>query len=511
MEFDGWTYGEPVNDLWNGQPDSLWLKVKGQNLWVPSAYMIGYPPGYKQPGSSAGNTGNTGGGKPILNFNSGGKSPNGNWTYLSAESGGGAITGTTGTDKKILDIINGIEKQNASINGSNNAITFMQKEIKTLDALIMKKQQRINEIKNENFWWISPANLFEIMQLEITIKQAEDQRNLDRQTITDLDSEKKNAEEQRNVQINELKQLTFIGSVQKNADTQANNNRANIRSKPSSKNENNPIIDYMPIGQELLFSGWIDNDEGRWYRMAGSGERWVFGKNIDLNGNLPESLKIPVSSNNSTSKLGSLSEKYESGGKGPGTVSSGVGDPGGVSYGTYQFTSKTDGKTGGRVLEFLNSSNGSTWKEEFKGLIPGSKDFSDKWKKIALREPDKFGSAQHEFIKRTHYDVLANLVKEQLNFDVNQRSQTLQDVFWSTSVQMGPSTIVVSKALANKNVLKMSDEEIIKAIYSERGSKNSNGDLAYFTKSDKSQQANIAQRFISEEADALAMLKKEIG
>jgi hypothetical protein len=60
MEFDGWTYGEPVNDLWNGQPDSLWLKVKGQNLWVPSAYMIGYPPGYKQPGSSGGNTGNTG-------------------------------------------------------------------------------------------------------------------------------------------------------------------------------------------------------------------------------------------------------------------------------------------------------------------------------------------------------------------------------------------------------------------------------------------------------------------
>jgi hypothetical protein len=60
MEFDGWTYGEPVNDLWNGQPDSLWLKVKGQNLWVPSAYMIGYPPGYKQPGSSGGNTGNNG-------------------------------------------------------------------------------------------------------------------------------------------------------------------------------------------------------------------------------------------------------------------------------------------------------------------------------------------------------------------------------------------------------------------------------------------------------------------
>src|SRR5262249_46471025 len=38
--------------------------------------------------------------------------------------------------------------------------------------------------------------------------------------------------------------------------------------------------------------------------------------------------------------LGSLSEKYESGGRGPGTVSTGKGDLGGVSYGTYQLSSK---------------------------------------------------------------------------------------------------------------------------------------------------------------------------
>lgn len=131
------------------------------------------------------------------------------------------------------------------------------------------------------------------MQLEITIKQAEDQRNLDRQTITDLDSEKKNAEEQRNVQINELKELTFIGSVQNNPGTQTNNNSVNFRSKPSEKN-NDPIGTF-PIGQGLLFSNWIENDEGRWYRLVGlkeGEEGWVNSKNIDLNGNLPESLKI---------------------------------------------------------------------------------------------------------------------------------------------------------------------------------------------------------------------------
>ena len=45
VEFDGWAYGQSVNDLWTGKPDALWYKLRNQNLWVPSAYMIGYPPG----------------------------------------------------------------------------------------------------------------------------------------------------------------------------------------------------------------------------------------------------------------------------------------------------------------------------------------------------------------------------------------------------------------------------------------------------------------------------------
>lgn len=44
VDFDGWAYGQSVNDLWTGKPDALWYKLKNQNLWVPSAYMVGYPP-----------------------------------------------------------------------------------------------------------------------------------------------------------------------------------------------------------------------------------------------------------------------------------------------------------------------------------------------------------------------------------------------------------------------------------------------------------------------------------
>jgi nucleoid-associated protein YgaU len=45
LEFDAWATGQTVTDLWLGTPDSRWFKVKGTNLWVPSAYIWGNPPG----------------------------------------------------------------------------------------------------------------------------------------------------------------------------------------------------------------------------------------------------------------------------------------------------------------------------------------------------------------------------------------------------------------------------------------------------------------------------------
>lgn len=41
-----------------------------------------------------------------------------------------------------------------------------------------------------------------------------------------------------------------------------------------------------------------------------------------------------------TQRLGALSERFESGGRGAGAVSSGKGDPGGVSYGIWQLSSR---------------------------------------------------------------------------------------------------------------------------------------------------------------------------
>src|SRR6516165_2314194 len=87
--------------------------------------------------------------------------------------------------------------------------------------------------------------------------------------------------------------------------------------------------------------------------------------------------------------LGKLSEKYESGGRGPATVSTGVGDPGGVSYGTYQLASKI-----GRADEFVRQ----YYPEEFKGLKGGSPEFTKKWKELADKDPTGLRKNEHEFI-----------------------------------------------------------------------------------------------------------------
>lgn len=44
LSFDGWTYGETVNDLQLGTPDARWYRIAGTNYWVPSAYVYGNAP-----------------------------------------------------------------------------------------------------------------------------------------------------------------------------------------------------------------------------------------------------------------------------------------------------------------------------------------------------------------------------------------------------------------------------------------------------------------------------------
>ena len=204
--------------------------------------------------------------------------------------------------------------------------------------------------------------------------------------------------------------------------------------------------------------------------------------------------------------LGELSAKYETGGRGPGVVSTGSGDPGGVSYGSYQMATKM-----GTVTRFV-CQPGFPWAADFQGLTAGTAPFTACWKRIAANETAAFQSAQHAFIKKSHYDQLAAKILAEDGVDVNKCSRALQDVVWSTAVQHGGATPIVHKAIANVKAKPTDadfDKQLISAIYAERGRKKPDGNLAYFSKSSPSVQAGVSKRFKNEEQDALAMLAKE--
>ena len=205
--------------------------------------------------------------------------------------------------------------------------------------------------------------------------------------------------------------------------------------------------------------------------------------------------------------LGTLSAKYETGGRGPGTVATGAGDPGGVSYGSYQMASKM-----GTVQRFV-AQTGFPWLADFQNLKAGTAPFTACWKRIATAQTDAFQNAQHAFIKKSHYDPLAAKILKDDGLDVNTRCRALQDVIWSTAVQHGGGTPIVHRAIGNVSVSKTDpsyDEQLIRAIYAERGRKKADGNLAYFSKSSPSVQKGVANRFKKELQDALAMLAKEV-
>jgi LysM repeat protein len=211
--------------------------------------------------------------------------------------------------------------------------------------------------------------------------------------------------------------------------------------------------------------------------------------------------------------LGNLSSKYETGGRGPGTVSSGIGDAGGVSYGSYQMTSQP---TGGTVARFV-AEQIFPWRQQFAGLTPGSPEFSARWRALANEARDAFFEAQHAFVQRTHFDPLVRKIEAEDGLKVTLHSQALQDVVWSTAVQHGPNTPVVHRAIValggGESLLPgnpQGDRRLIVAIYAERGRRKADGNLVYFSRNSKAVQDGVARRFVDEERDALRMLESHV-
>lgn len=165
--------------------------------------------------------------------------------------------------------------------------------------------------------------------------------------------------------------------------------------------------------------------------------------------------------------LGALSERFESGGRGPGTVSPGGSDPGGVSYGIWQLSSRA-----GTAAAFV-AAEGARWRGDFGEAAPGSEAFTAAWRRIAAREPDAFAQAQHDFIERSHYRPAVAAVLRQTGLDLDARHAAVRDVAWSVAVQHGGAARILAAAVAAADrALPRGDpgydRRLVEAIYGER-------------------------------------------
>ena len=169
-------------------------------------------------------------------------------------------------------------------------------------------------------------------------------------------------------------------------------------------------------------------------------------------------------------ELGQTSEKFESGGKGPGTINAynggAGGDLGGASYGTYQLASflppiMSTGKArpsskNSPVIQFLNTSK---FKDKFTGLEPATASFDAKWTEIATTFANDFKNEQHDYIQKKYYNVaIGNLQRQGL--DMIKYGPAVQDLIWSGAVQFGPAnTKAFTEALRDKSTL--TDKDIV--------------------------------------------------
>ena len=203
-----------------------------------------------------------------------------------------------------------------------------------------------------------------------------------------------------------------------------------------------------------------------------------------------------------TKGLGSVSASFESGGKGVGTISTGKGDNGGVSYGTHQLSSKS-----GSMTAFLRSEQGSKYYDQFRGLQPGTKEFNEKYKEIAKNDGAGFEEAQSAYITKTHYAPVAANFKEKYGVDPETRSRALKEAMYSVGVQYGAGGAkkLTSEAWEGIDVSKTDDAELIQKLQDYRASSVT----SKFKSSSGAVQQSVASRAKDENTALQKMLKNE--
>lgn len=242
------------------------------------------------------------------------------------------------------------------------------------------------------------------------------------------------------------------------------------------------------------FSSDLDKED-RFSKTGSEYGDYVLGVN-DVTYDRGQSRKFDVSDDAS---LGQLSEKYE-GRASAGTVSSGVGDKGGVSFGKYQFASKTGGLAS--FMDELKESNPEYYEKltanggEFYRNKNANSQFQENWKKLAKEDPN-FSKVQDEIAKKKWFDPTAKKFQDITGVDPNS-SKALANAIWSAGIQHGGVDKIFKMSGIEEG---QSQEEMIRRLYGARAD--------YVSGLNIGNKRGIFNRYTAEEQDAYAMLDQE--
>lgn len=224
----------------------------------------------------------------------------------------------------------------------------------------------------------------------------------------------------------------------------------------------------------------------------------------------------------------SLVLKYEAGGD-PATVSSGSGDLGGRSYGTYQFSS-TAGVVNDFVEWLLKYPNDAyaNYGRVLKNAYPvNSKEFVATWKNIGTVDAQGFQKLQDEYAGDKYYNAAYWQLKNH-GYDMVKHTEAMKAVLFSRAIQYGAGNMYelyteAAHKLGYPNLSYVDDKDfdknMISAIYDflaeecEQAYQKSNG--MYHSPKDWANgsrtvvKVGLYNRFKNEKIDALKLLEKE--
>lgn len=151
-------------------------------------------------------------------------------------------------------------------------------------------------------------------------------------------------------------------------------------------------------------------------------------------------VKFNLDSDEITGELSALGESGSLKGD-PGVISPGINDPGGVSYGAYQFSSVWEVPE--KFVNWLKD-KGHRFGDQLSNAGPvNSEGFKNKWRGIAAENEEEFLQLQREYAVLANYIPALENIKIRTGVDISKMSKTMQEVLFSTAIHQGPGSDIV--------------------------------------------------------------------